>query len=135
ASRPGAAAPPPPPRSPAPAADRGCDPAFFDRPGSPLPLGPGSITETGIPVEYRLPPDCSLDVVGPLNATLWVPASGSLDADPPASWAETIDAARTDDESFVVSVEVRIDPPTLLVEMIGHSETYTPAPSGIDPTC
>ncbi|MEM9042930.1 MAG: hypothetical protein AAGD33_23850, partial [Actinomycetota bacterium] len=112
------------PRSTATDDEIGFDPALFERAGSPLPLGPGSITENGIPGEYRVPPGCSLDVVGPLNTTLWVPASGSLDADPPASWAETIDAARADGESFVVSVEVRIDPPTLLVEMIGHSETY-----------
>jgi len=101
-------------------------------PQRPQRFTPGFVIETGFPWTLLIDLDCSVDVIGPLNATMWRATDPDLINGPPAQWEEDADGRMADAEFLLTT-----NPPSLTITVGGLTVPYDAVPAGeeVDMSC
>jgi len=101
-------------------------------PPAPERFAPGFTIEDGFPWTLLIDLDCSVDVIGPLNATMWRSTDPDLINGAPLAWEEAaID--RMAEAEFLLTT----GPPSLTITINGVAVTYdaVPATEEADMSC
>lgn len=99
---------------------------FLEDMGPPQPdvLMPDLVIEDGYPWLVRLDLACSVDVLGPINGTMWRAIDPDLVNGPPEQWNQDLN-----DGMVAAELLMTADPPLLTVTANGHTVEYEPVPS------